>query len=69
MSKRALKKFRKTDKYKTGYDCAKWLVGYCIDKNLALPLWNIQSANPVGKENINSLLNNYKKYYNEKTAC
>lgn len=47
---------------KTGYDCAKWLVDYCIDNNKELPLYNIQSANPVGKENIDSLLKNYIKY-------
>ena len=47
---------------KTGYDCAKWLVDYCIDNNKSLPLYNIQSANPVGKENIKSLLENFKKH-------
>mgnify|MGYP006356488933 FL=1 len=36
---------------KTGYDCAKWTVEYCMDNNLKLPLYNIQSANPVGKAN------------------
>lgn len=50
----------------SGFDCAKWLVEYCIDNNLKLPLWNCQSANPVGRENINSLLNNYNKYYGSK---
>ena len=47
---------------KTGYDCAKWLVDYCIDNNKPLPEYAIQSANPVGKENINSLLTNFKKF-------
>lgn len=47
---------------KTGYDCAKWLVDYCIDNNKELPLYNIQSANPVGKKNIDDLLKNYIKY-------
>jgi len=46
---------------KTGFDCAKWLVEYCIDNNKPLPLYNIQSANPVGKENIDKLLQNYLK--------
>ena len=46
----------------TGYDCAKWLIEYCQNNNLSLPLWNCQSANPVGKDNINGILNNYKKY-------
>ena len=47
---------------KAGYDCAKWLVDYCIDNNKPLPEYAIQSANPVGKENINSLLTNFKKF-------
>ena len=47
---------------KTGYDCAKWLVEYCIDNNKSLPKYAIQSANPVGKENINSLLMNFNKF-------
>ncbi len=53
--------YRTVDREMTGYDCAKWLVDFCIDNNLKLPLWNVQSMNPVGKENINSLLNNYLK--------
>lgn len=44
---------------KTGFDCAKWLIDYCMDNNKPLPLYNIQSANPVGKENIDKLLKNY----------
>lgn len=48
-------------KEKTGFDCAKWLVNYCIDNNKILPLWNCQSANPVGRDNINGLLNNFKE--------
>lgn len=47
---------------KSGYDCAKWLVDYCMDNDLDLPLWNIQSANPVGKDNINSLLIRFKAF-------
>jgi hypothetical protein len=50
---------------KTGYDCAKWLVEYCMDNDLDLPNWSIQSANPVGRDNINGILNNYKKFRNE----
>ena len=46
----------------TGYDCAKWLVEYCMDNDLDLPMWDIQSANPVGRDNINGILNNYKKF-------
>ncbi len=49
----------------TGYDCAKWLVDYCMDEGKKLPLWSIQSANPTGAENINCFLKNFKKFENE----
>ncbi len=57
------KKAREVKKLaKSGYDCAKWLVDYCIDHDLQIPDWDIQSANPVGKENINGLLINAKNH-------
>ena len=57
------KKAREVKKLaKSGYDCAKWLVDYCIDHDTQIPYWNVQSANPVGKENINGLLNNATKH-------
>ena len=59
MSKRQSKKIKA--KSKSGMDCAKWLVEYCIDNKLSLPKYSIQSANPVGKENIDSLLKNFTK--------
>jgi len=49
---------------KTGMDCAKWLVEYCMDNDKPLPRWNIQSANDVGKENIQRYLVNYLKSCN-----
>lgn len=45
----------------SGFECAKWLVEYCLDNNLELPKWNCQSANPVGRDNINGLLNNFRE--------
>lgn len=45
----------------SGYDCAKWLVNYCLDNELRLPQFDVHSKNPVGKENILSLLQNFKK--------
>lgn len=57
MSKRKARLLKQEEK--TGYDCAKWLVDYCLDNNCKLPLYNIQSANPVGKENIDKLLQNF----------
>lgn len=64
ISKRESRKLKQ--KEMTGMDCAKWLVDYCIDNQLTLPLYNIQSANPVGKENIDGLLKGFIKHQNNK---
>lgn len=47
---------------KTGYDCAKYLVNYCLDHNYSIPKYKIQSSNPVGVANIHSILQSYIKY-------
>jgi len=47
---------------KTGYDCAKWLVEFCMDNDLTLPDFRIHSQNPVGGKNINDFLTNFKKW-------
>ena len=47
---------------KTGFDCAKFLVEYCIENNLKLPEFYVHSMNPVGKDNIINYLNNFKKH-------
>jgi len=52
---------RQAHKEKTGYECAKWLVEYCMDKDLKCPKYYCHSMNPVGKDNILSLLNNFDK--------
>ena len=53
------------DRNGTGYDAAKWLVNYCMENGeIDVPDWDIQSANPVGRDNINSLLKNYRKHLN-----
>jgi hypothetical protein len=52
-----------TFKEKTGYECAKWLCEYCSKNNLPLPLYIIHSMNPIGKENILSVLESYKRNF------
>lgn len=47
---------------KSGYDAAKWLCDYCYDNKLPIPPYNIQSSNPVGKQNIDSYIKNFIKY-------
>lgn len=46
----------------TGLDCAKWMVNYCITNNVTLPEYYVHSANPVGRKNIKSYLDNAKKH-------
>ena len=47
---------------KTGLDCAKWLVDFCMDGGLKLPQYIVHSANPAGSKNIQSYLDNAKKH-------
>ena len=49
-------------KEKTGLDCAKWLIDYCNKNNLPFPKFYVHSMNPIGKQNIISAVNSFKKY-------
>jgi hypothetical protein len=49
---------------KTGYDCADWLVKFCMDNELELPNYYYHYMNPARKENILMLLKNFEKYQN-----
>ncbi|WP_172283752.1 cyclic-phosphate processing receiver domain-containing protein [Chryseobacterium sp. LAM-KRS1] len=49
------------DSEKTGYDCAKWLIEYCMDHHLDVPQFYSHSMNPVGKKNIINLLENFRR--------
>lgn len=45
---------------RTGYDAAKFLVEYMIEYNIQVRFeYYVHSANPVGKHNIESYLENY----------
>jgi hypothetical protein len=46
------KKYDESTIERTGLDCAKWLVEYCMEKGNTLPQYIVHSQNPVGKENI-----------------
>jgi len=48
----------------SGMDAAKWLTKYCLDNQVKLPVWNIQSANPIGKLNISALLRSFDRVNN-----
>lgn len=48
-------------KEKTGLDCAKWLIQFCLDKKLDLPICFVHSLNPVGRKNIQDELNSFQR--------
>lgn len=48
-----------------GYDCAKFLVDYCLENNLKLPKYLVHSGNTVARENIITLLSRFEKFQNE----
>lgn len=51
-------------KYKTGYDCARWIIEYCEKRKVNLPDYQVHSMNPVGKQNILRTLENFTKRKN-----
>lgn len=56
-------------KFKTGYDCAKWLIEYCDKTGKKLNMVTIHSQNPKGKNNIYELITNYQlEKYNKKNC-
>lgn len=46
---------------KTGFDCAKWLVEFCIQNNLRMCEYQVHSMNPIGRENIISYIESFKR--------
>lgn len=51
----------------TGYDLVKWIVNYELDGNTVLSdkfEYYVHSQNPIGKRNIETILDNYMKYKN-----
>ena len=51
----------------TGYDCLKWLCDYIQGINLDISnlRLNFHTTSPVGKENMETYWNNFKKQYGE----
>lgn len=45
---------------KTGMDCVKWLVEYCIAHNAAFPEYYLHTMNPVGAQNMKSYIESYE---------
>lgn len=52
---------------KTGYNCAEWLINFCMDNEVKLPEYYCHSMNPAGRENILFLLKNFEKHQKNDT--
>lgn len=46
---------------KTGYHACKWLIEHCLEKKIPFPEYYIHTMNPIGKTNIQSLIDSYRK--------
>jgi hypothetical protein len=46
---------------KTGYHCAKWLVEHCLEHGIKIPDYEVHSMNPVGADNIRSVMESGRK--------
>lgn len=49
---------------RTGYDCAIWLIEYCIDYSQTLPACKVHCGKGRGKLNIEEILESFTKYQN-----
>lgn len=47
---------------KEGRDCVNWLIDYCLDNNLSLPDYAVQSDNTPAKEYMLGTLNNFRDF-------
>lgn len=48
-------------KEKTGYECAKLLVEYCMNHKLPVPEYFVHTMNPIGRDNIINYIEGYKR--------
>lgn len=46
---------------KTGMECALWLAHLCIERNVPIPSYYIHTLNPIGRQNISSVLESARK--------
>ena len=53
-----------TFKEKTGFHCAKWLVEYCLDNGFKIPEYIAHTMNPIGRENIQGIMEQAKRFAN-----
>lgn len=43
---------------KTGCHCARWLIEHCLEHGIPIPPYQVHSMNPIGVENIRSIMEN-----------
>lgn len=48
---------------RNGLTCAKAIIDYCMKNNIDIPAYNIQSSNPVGRENIQCIMNGWHRFF------
>lgn len=48
---------------KTGNECAKFFVDFCIQQSIELPECLVHSMNPIGRDKIKNTLKDYARYY------
>ena len=46
---------------KTGYHALKWLIDYCEQNKLSLPICKVHTQYAIGKKNMLELIKNYQK--------
>lgn len=56
-------------KFKTGYDCALWLVDYCRENDKVLKKVLVHSHNHMGQRNIYNVICNFQKKEYGKINC
>lgn len=50
---------------KTGFDCAKFLTELCVEQKVPIPLYYIHTLNPIGRQNIYSIMESARKVLTE----
>lgn len=50
---------------KSGFECAKWLAEECVSRKATIPEYYIHTLNPIGGENIRSILESARKVLTE----
>ena len=50
---------------KTGHDCAKWLLNFCIENDIEMPKCWVHSMNTIGNLNIRRTIEDWNRWKNK----